>query len=847
MTTSLADHLRTLPADGLAALLRMRPDLAVPVPADLSALATRAQTRLSVARALEDLDLFTLQILDALRLVVDAAVGGDRPDLDAVLELAAGAVPAEAVRAAVDRLRTAALIYGPDHALHVVGTVEELCSPYPAGLGRPAAALDRHAADLVADPARLRRTLIAAPPAARAVLDRLAAGPPLGAIRDARRPTEPTGPAQPAGPGVRPGPGMRPGPGLGPAGPGATQRTGPGIGPAGPGDGQQPSPVRWLIARHLLVPIADDTVELPREVGLLLRRETGPLGPLQPEPPPIMAPVKDLDAVDSAGAGQAMETVRYVDTLLEALSGEPAPVLKAGGIGVRDLRRLAKTAGLEEPIAALALEVAHAAGLLDQTNGSATGGLTVATTATAPAWLPTAAYDTWRVAPLADRWTGLARAWLDMARQPGVIGERDDKDRVVAALSAPVDRPGAAALRRAALDTLADLPAGVAVGAEDVLAQLRWWEPRRGGRYRDDAARWAVGEAATLGLTGLGALTRYGRALLAEAAAPDVDDDPLGVRAWADGGERPRTPAGILDALLPAPVDHVLLQADLSMVVPGPPEPTLAAELALVATPESAGGATVYRITADSVRRALDAGYAAGDLHALFARRSRTPVPQALSYLVDDVARRHGGLRTGACAAYLRADDAALLAELVADRRLAGLALRRLAPTVLVTPVPPGRLLDTLRDAGYAPVPEDASGAVVLHRPTVLRVPARPRPPVPGPAQVPRPLDGPQLDAVVEQIRRGDALARAARRTPVTKLSVVTAEGSLEQALAVLRQALRERQEVWVGYVDPHGTTVSRKVRPVSLGAGYLRAEDDRSETLHTFALARITSAVLAD
>ena len=79
---------------------------------------------------------------------------------------------------------------------------------------------------------------------------------------------------------------------------------------------------------------------------------------------------------------------------------------------------------------------------------------------------------------------------------------------------------------------------------------------------------------------------------------------------------------------------------------------------------------------------------------------------------------------------------------------------------------------------------------------------------------------------MVEQIRRGDALARAARRTPVTKLSVVTAEGSLEQA---------------------HGTTVSRKVRPVSLGAGYLRAEDDRSETLHTFALARITSAVLAD
>ena len=38
-----------------------------------------------------------------------------------------------------------------------------------------------------------------------------------------------------------------------------------------------------------------------------------------------------------------------------------------------------------------------------------------------------------------------------------------------------------------------------------------------------------------------------------------------------------------------------------------------------------------------------------------------------------------------------------------------------------------------------------------------------------------------------------------------------------------------------------------RLVRPVSMGAGYLRAEDDRTEMLHTFALHRITAAVVAD
>jgi len=64
------------------------------------------------------------------------------------------------------------------------------------------------------------------------------------------------------------------------------------------------------------------------------------------------------------------------------------------------------------------------------------------------------------------------------------------------------------------------------------------------------------------------------------------------------------------------------------------------------------------------------------------------------------------------------------------------------------------------------------------------------------------------------------------------------------QALAILQQAMRDQAKVWVGYVDAHGAPAARLVRPVSMGGGFLRAEDDRTETLHTFALHRITSAV---
>jgi hypothetical protein len=442
-----------------------------------------------------------------------------------------------------------------------------------------------------------------------------------------------------------------------------------------------------------------------------------------------------------------------------------------------------------------------------------------------------------------------------MARAPVLIGQRDDRDRVIGPLTVEVGRISAVGIRRHTLNVLEDLAESTAVDADAVLAQLAWRFPRRHARQSASVtelhSRATLREAAALGVTGLDALTGYGRVLLAERPEHE-DDDPLGIRP------EPDALVAALDVLLPAPVDHVLVQADLTVIIPGPPEPALAAELAALADAESRGGATVYRVTPTSVRRALDAGYAPTDLHALFKRRSRTPLPQTLSYLIDDVARRHGGLRVGTAGAYLRGDDEGLLAEVLADRRLAGFALRRLAPTVLATPQPPNRLLEALRDAGYAPVPEDASGAVVLTRPAAARATRNLRAffgDLGRSVHVEDPdrarLTGPRLAGAVEQIRRGDRIARAVRRSPLANQQVdangapVSPTQAHAQALAVLRQGITERKKVWVGFVDAHGTTGSRLVRPVSMGGGFLHAEDDRSQTRHTFALHRITAAAL--
>jgi hypothetical protein len=456
-----------------------------------------------------------------------------------------------------------------------------------------------------------------------------------------------------------------------------------------------------------------------------------------------------------------------------------------------------------------------------------------------------------------------------MNRQPALVGSRTTArsaaasaragaDRVVNVLAPEVERTGAARLRGAVLGVLADTPPGATPGVDQVLEVLHWRSPRR-SPWRpssDDPAvadpvRWILLEAAQFGLTGLGGLTGYGRLAVEEvfaAAARDPDDDPLGL-AHPDAVAGSRAVAA-LDKLLPPPVDHMLVQADLTVVVPGPPEPELAAELEMVADHESAGAASVYRITPDSVRRALDSGYSAADLQGLFTRRSRTPVPQALAYLIDDVARRHGGLRLGSAGCYLRSEDTALVTELAADRRLAVLGLRVVAPTVLVSPYQVNRVLTELRAAGHAPVAEDGgSGLALSRRPALRAAPRRSTLAVPAFADGARGLTPPRLAGVVEALRRGDAAARTARRAPVTvrtaSADAASATQAHTQAMAVLQQAIRDKAQVWVGYVDSHGATASRLLRPVSMGAGYLRAEDERTETLHTFALHRITAAVV--
>jgi Helicase conserved C-terminal domain len=748
---ALAAWLRSRDDSMLAALLRVRPDLAVPAPADSTVLATRAGIHASVARACEDLDRFTLAVLTAL---VVAGADTEPVSRQDVAGLLGGHVPLERIQQALDALRCCALAWGDDATLAVVPAARQVIGPHPGGLGRPAA--DLAGVDIGAALATITSDELG-------VLRALSTGSPVGTTRDAAT--------------VLP-------------------------------LSQTRTPVQRLLALGLLRRVDAGTVELPAQVGLALRGDQ-PLGPLELVEPALPTRQRDQSMVDSTAAGAVLDALRRTETLLAEWSRDPPAVLRSGGIGVRDMRRTARQLDVEESTVALLAEVAVAAGLITGSDQDTEGRL----------WLPTVAADSWLAARPERRWAMLADAWLELPRLPGLAGTRDDKDRPLASLSDELRQQRAAEHRRRVLDVFAELPAGGAIQRSDELAAvLAWRTPRRGGRRRDEIVSWTVREATALGVLALGALSSAGRALLLHDNAS--------------------TAAAVLHAVLPEPVDHVLVQADRTVVAPGPLEPDLAREMALVADVESAGGATVYRVTEDTVRRALDVGRSAADLHELFRSRSRTPVPQSLSYLVDDVARRHGQLRGGTAAAFLRCDDPVLLAELLAHPVAVRCGLRRLAPTVLVSPLALGPLLDEVRSAGFTPVAEGADGEVIDLRATARRARVRTQP-VRRTTLPPAPSAG-QLAELIRGIRAGDAAARTPRGP-----AVITNGASTGDTLELLQGAAHAGNNVWIGYVDSHGVASRRIVRPVSVGGGVLEGFDRSRGELRRFPLHRITSAAI--
>jgi hypothetical protein len=457
------------------------------------------------------------------------------------------------------------------------------------------------------------------------------------------------------------------------------------FGASRPGAREQPG--GWAVARGLLWPSYDGVAKLPLEVCLALRGARWRL-PFHPAPPPLGHHSVPTEHVDGEAAARLLRMIERVTALLDAAATEPIALIKSGAVGLRTLRGFAKTWDVGVDEVRLAVELALTAAVLTPAPPPAPAksrGRKRPPPPPSPGLIPGPAASAWRSAGAAARGRTLLDTWW--GSESSVL-----MDSPVAA------ELGATAvyrhLRHELVDVYAGLPPGRAVsGTAELGALLGWRAPLVGEDIVGDVLAAAAGEAELLGVLALGAATALCRGL------------------------HTGTLAAVTVELMSGAHTSAVIGADLTAVVLGPPATDLSRLLDGVADRESRGAATTWRFTPDSIRAAFDRGTTAPELIEELTAIAPGGLPQALEYLIGDVARTHGQLGVVQLGCAVLADDPTLLVELVGNRKLGRLGLAVLAPTVVASRTDAAATLSALRAAGYAPVRREVDGSVLISAP----------------------------------------------------------------------------------------------------------------------------------
>jgi hypothetical protein len=722
---SFSDYLRSVDDAALISLFSARPDLVTPVPPDIASLAVRACSAPSLARAIDSLNKWQLQVLEAVVSVNEPFTGktiASLTDKDAT--------------SALEHLVKVGLVYPSDDGLRVPTQLREVLGAEPAGLG-PASMVKLKLSELAQ-----------APQDSKKILERLMWGPPRGSVGDIKNP--------------------------------------------GPG-------VAWLLERKFLVALDQRTVILPREVAIELRGKKIHKE-LCAQAPDLKGAKREKKQIDLAAIANVSTVLRWVEELLNFWAEEPADALRAGGLGVRDLKTLSTHLGVDDACTAFIAELAYLTSLISIDANDQI--------------LPSNKFDIWLMQPPAERWQMLASAWLITSRVSGLVGRLESKN--VAALGPELDRVNASKVRGLTLSLLKENP-GVAPDWNSFKSVLDWRAPvRRSSSLQDELAEWTLREAEWLGITGQGAISKYGIGFL---NGDDLD---------------------VINQDLPKTVDHILIQSDNTAIAPGPLEHEISQSLAMMAEIESRGGATVYRFTEATIRRALDHGKTGDEIKSFLAKTSKTAMPQPLEYLIADVAKKHGKLRVGNTSSFIRCEDTALISQIINDKKLEILGPRRIAPEVVICEMDATDAMRILRECGYLPAGESANG-MILTGAKSNRALTKPRPPrIIG--EVESPTDE-SLIAAIRTLRTGE---KSAHRQTRLRQVANEALGALPRTTAnetmdVLQQFISEEKTLSIGYADNNGGVTHRIIDPIRISAGALIARDHATGEVQSFRIPRIT------
>ena len=426
-------------------------------------------------------------------------------------------------------------------------------------------------------------------------------------------------------------------------------------------DPDQPLPT--LVRTGILDQIDENTARLSGRVAQYLRgtliaepggdfrparpvnRSTGEAGPHDPaavEDSASEPSTTDPNSQASATAvANVIQTIQDLTELLEELGSEPIQPLMSGGIGVREMNRIARRWGTDSDEVARRLTLAYEAGLVDL-------GFAHPPAGDGPVWAPTEPAMDFLEASLATQWAMLLLGWHASPYAPWHAEALD-----VRAFQEELLDPNAAHLRQL-FPFLFRTPTGATTTTAQLADQLWRVQPFQAWGTTAEGLEAIVAESVDLGLTALGEPTAAlsalklareaaeARAARSAAAATHAPDDVSAAEDDNDDDDPVVALAASLDELLPSPVKYLIIQGDHTVMAPGLLAPADAAMLRAMAVQESSGIASVWRITKASLQSAFRTGHRSEEVSEFLS--TMTPgglpaVPQSIRYLIEDAER----------------------------------------------------------------------------------------------------------------------------------------------------------------------------------------------------------------
>ncbi|TFB15603.1 hypothetical protein E3V93_02720 [Microbacterium sp. 3H14] len=274
-----------------------------------------------------------------------------------------------------------------------------------------------------------------------------------------------------------------------------------------------------------------------------------------------------------------------------------------------------------------------------------------------------------------------------------------------------------------------------------------------------------------------------------------------------------------LARLLPAEVDRIFLQNDLTAIAPGPLEPALDVRVRTIAARESAAQASSYRFTAESVAHAFATGETEQSILDFLGTLSLTGIPQPLSYLIAQTAQRHGLVRvstdeeTGRTR--IESTDGHLIDTMAVDQSLRPLALTAHVGS-LTTRVGRDTVYWALTDARYPATLVGPDGALLV------------RERHPAPASDAAHTDASDLSPLIARLR--------SHQGPDADAAWLDRE---------LEAAVRTKSVLQVTVGMPDGSTRELLLEATGMGGGRLRGRDRAADVERTLPVSSIRAATI--